>query len=69
MPNIIGTNIRRIRKSRGISSDTLARMSGVTHVRHIELGTRTPRIATLEKIAATLGVEVGDLFSGTGAGR
>jgi len=56
--------IRRIRRSRGLSQDRLAELSGVdqSSLSLIETGRRTPTIDTLARLADALGVEMADFF-------
>ena len=56
--------VARIRKELGVSREELARRSGVNSVTlwNIEKGHRSPNVATLEKLAAALGCELGDFF-------
>lgn len=59
----VGKNIRRYRKSRGMTQAQLAESVGLTEgaVRHYESGIRAVRPDLLESIAATLGVSVSAL--------
>ena len=61
---LVAWNIRRIRVSRGISSEALATGAGVdrAYVSRIERGVANPTIGILEQIAAVLEVEIGELF-------
>jgi transcriptional regulator with XRE-family HTH domain len=56
--------LRQIREQAGYSQQELANESGVSQhtISEIELGRRKPQGRTLRKLAATLGVEVGDFF-------
>ncbi len=60
----IGKKIRLSRLSRGLTLRGLARLSRISApaLSNIELGKTTPRIATLRKIAAILGIAPGELF-------
>jgi len=63
--NKIGKNIRRLRKSRGLSQDRLSKLADVSYNSIIKLetgGIRNPTIETLQKIAKALGVSVDDLL-------
>jgi transcriptional regulator with XRE-family HTH domain len=55
--------IREIREEKRMSRKDLAQKAGigVHSVERYELGQRSPTVATLEKIAAALGVEARDL--------
>lgn len=56
--------IREIRKKKGISSDKLGEMIGMSGaaIRNIEAGRRKIKVETLEKIAQALGVSVAELL-------
>jgi len=56
--------LTRIREERGLSQQGLADASGVNKatINQIERGRRSPNARTLEKLAAALGVEMGDFF-------
>ena len=60
----IGKEIKRLREERGWSQAQLAVYAGSSQptVNQIESGKRNPSTRTLEKLAATFGVEVGELF-------
>jgi len=63
--NKIGKNIRRLRKSRGLSQDRLSKLADVSYNSIIKLetsGIKNPTIETLQKIAKALGVSVDDLL-------
>ena len=59
----VGENIRRYRKSRGMTQAQLAEAVGLTEgaVRHYESGIRAVKPELLESIADTLGVSVNAL--------
>lgn len=59
----VGENIRRYRKSRGMTQAQLAETVGLTEgaVRHYESGIRAVKPELLESIAAALGVSVNAL--------
>ena len=59
----VGENIRRYRKSRGITQAQLAEAVGLTEgaVRHYESGIRAVKPELLESISAALGVSVNAL--------
>jgi transcriptional regulator with XRE-family HTH domain len=56
--------LRRIRKERGLSQQRLADLASVDKVTivHIEGGKVSPKVETLEKLAAALEVDLADLF-------
>lgn len=61
-----GANVRQARERAGLSQEALGFASGVhrTEVSLIELGRRNPRLTTILRIAAGLGVDVRELFGG-----
>lgn len=60
-----GDNIRELRRSRGYTQDRFARICGTNQVNVSawEVGTRTPTLATIRKIANTFNVPVSSLIS------
>jgi transcriptional regulator with XRE-family HTH domain len=60
----LASNIKRLRKARGWSQETLADEIGIdrTYVSGIERLVRNPTILVLERIAITLGVPAGRLL-------
>lgn len=56
---IIGANVGRLRRAKGISQEELAGISGYhrTYVGMIERGERNITVTTLEALAGALGVE------------
>ncbi|MGE5267333.1 MAG: helix-turn-helix domain-containing protein [Deltaproteobacteria bacterium] len=62
---IVGTNLREARRSRGYSLDTLAAASGVSRAMlgQIETGKSVPTITVLWKVAAALGVPVAQFIA------
>jgi Zn-dependent peptidase ImmA (M78 family)/DNA-binding XRE family transcriptional regulator len=64
-PNVIGTNLRRIRESKGFTQEHVAMLSGVSRpaYRNIETGDSMPKVSTLQNIAAGLGVRLEELVS------
>jgi transcriptional regulator with XRE-family HTH domain len=61
-----GGNLARHRKAAGLSQEEIGFQAAVhrTEVSQLERGLRVPRIDTLVKLAATLGVEPGALLEG-----
>ena len=64
----VGRNIRAIRKQRGLTLDELSALCGVNRddLGAYERGERTPRPATVEKIAAALEAPIVDIRGGMG---
>jgi transcriptional regulator with XRE-family HTH domain len=67
---MLGANLRRARRSRGLSLETLSKASGVSRamICQVELGKSAPTIGVLWKVAVALGVPLDALVSG-GSGR
>lgn len=61
-----GKRVAEVRKSRGVTQQQLAEMTGmsVVAIAYIETGKRWARLGTLSKIARHLNVDVSDLFTG-----
>lgn len=61
----VGTNIRRIRKAKGLTQEQLAHEAGVAmrYVVGVERAEENPSLKFLVKIADALGVEPGVLLS------
>ena len=61
---MIGEEVRRRREGMGLTGARLAARAGMapSAVSQIETGRRTPSSASVVKLAAALGMEVGDLF-------
>lgn len=64
LQGIIAENVRRLRKAKGLSQETLADVCGYhrTYVGGIERGERNITIATLEAVAGALDVDPRDLL-------
>lgn len=64
MARTLGINVRRYRKERGLSQETLAYEVGlaVTYVGQIERGIRNPTLDVVERFAKVLGVKPLDLL-------
>jgi transcriptional regulator with XRE-family HTH domain len=63
----VGRNIRKLRKSAGLTQDVFADLSGLNraHVGEVERGESNVTIQTLKIIADTLKVKIVDLVRGT----
>ena len=61
---LIGDNIRRFRKERGITQKKLGELCGIAepNIRKYENGKQNPKLETIEKIASALGVTAFDLM-------
>ncbi|RXH38646.1 XRE family transcriptional regulator [Bradyrhizobium nanningense] len=62
---LVAWNVRRIRVERGIPQDQLAYDAGIdrSYMGRIEQKKENPTIDLLERIAATLGIHVSELFT------
>ena len=60
----LATNMKRLRKERGLSQEALADEAGLdrTYISGIERIVRNPTITVIEKIAMALGCRSGDLL-------
>jgi Zn-dependent peptidase ImmA (M78 family)/DNA-binding XRE family transcriptional regulator len=61
---VIGANLRLIREARGLTQAQVAELAGISRpaYRNIENGDSTPKVSTLQNIAAGLDVKLQDLF-------
>ena len=61
---MVGDNIKRIRKERGITQKRLGELCGIAepNIRKYENGKQNPKLETVEKIASALGVTAFDLM-------
>lgn len=61
---LLGANIRKARKAKGISQEELALEAGMkrSYVSDLERGTRNPSVRAVGRLAAALDVEPGDLL-------
>lgn len=57
-------NLKRIRKEKGLTQKALSELTGIAEstIRRYEAKTLNPKISTLEKLAAGLGVTVYELM-------
>ena len=67
----IGPEIKRLRENADLSLRALAERAGfsASFISQLENGLVSPSIASLGKIASTLGVTLGDLFTTSGGYR
>lgn len=65
--NVVGLNVRRIRKARGLTQEKLAMESEIdlTYLGGIERGRRNPSVAVVGRIAGVLGVHPRELLDET----
>lgn len=56
---LLGENVRRLRKERGLSQEELAFRAGMkrSYLSDLERGTRNPTVRALDRLAAALTVE------------
>lgn len=68
-PRLIGEIIRRLRLKRHVSVRTFAAQTGFSpsFISQLENGLVSPSLGSLQKIAETLGVTLGDFFAATAA--
>lgn len=61
---IVGGNIKRLRRERGLSQEVLAHDADIAmrHLGRIERGEGNPTVAVLGRIAGVLGVHPRDLY-------
>jgi transcriptional regulator with XRE-family HTH domain len=64
MRNIVGENLKRIRKSRGLTQEEVALRSGLTqgYINQLENGKRMFTQKSLERIAKGLNISIIDFF-------
>jgi transcriptional regulator with XRE-family HTH domain len=62
---LVGLNVRRLRVAKGISQERLAFDSGVdrSYLGGMERGEENPTVDVLDRLAATLTVQLRELFS------
>jgi transcriptional regulator with XRE-family HTH domain len=63
MRRLVGQNVSRIRKKKGLTQERFAEISGFSqqYVSSLEQGRRNPTIVTLYELASALGVSHMDL--------
>lgn len=68
---IVGANIRRLRKERGLSQEALAGEAGLAmrHIGRIERGEGNPTVSMVAKIATVLGVHPSALYDEIAAAK
>jgi len=63
--SVIGRNLRRLRKAKGLSPHAVGKLAGLAHttVLRLECGDRSnPSIDTIEKLSQVLGVQISELI-------
>lgn len=65
---VLGANIRRLRKAKGLTQEQLAHEAGMAmrYVAGVERGEENPSLRFLVKIAEALGADPSDLLSRQG---
>ncbi len=68
LQRIVGRNLRRIRRERGLSQEEFADLLGVhrTYMGGVERGERNLTLRSLERLADRLKVDPRDLMAGDG---
>ena len=68
MRRLVGRNVRRIRKAKGLTQETLAEVSGFSqqYLSDLERGRRNPSVVTLYELSQALGVSHVDLVQPDG---
>ena len=63
---VVGGNVRRLRRAKGLSQEALALAGGVSqqHLSEIETGKQNPTLLTLHGLAEALEATVGELVQG-----
>ncbi|HEX4198045.1 MAG TPA: helix-turn-helix transcriptional regulator [Caulobacteraceae bacterium] len=61
---IVGANVRRLRKERGLTQEDVAHPAGISvrYLSGIESGQENPTVAVLGRLAAALGVHPSSLL-------
>lgn len=64
MKVIVGRQVRRLRREAGLTQDVVSERCGIfrTYLSRIESGAANPTVTVLVALAATLNVEVQELF-------
>jgi transcriptional regulator with XRE-family HTH domain len=70
-PQVIGEHIRRLRSDRGLSVRAFAAQTGFSpsFISQIENGQVSPSLGSMQKIAETLGVTLGEFFAAAETGE
>jgi transcriptional regulator with XRE-family HTH domain len=64
MRRLVGRNVLRIRKSKGITQERLAEISGFSqqYISGLEKGQRNPTVVTVYELSVALGVNIIELL-------
>jgi transcriptional regulator with XRE-family HTH domain len=64
MRKLVGRNVRRVRRQRGLTQERFAEVSGFSqqYISGLERGQRNPTVVTLYELAVALGVSHMDLL-------
>jgi transcriptional regulator with XRE-family HTH domain len=64
MRKLVGQNVRRIRRKRGLTQEKFAEISGFSqqYISGLESGRRNPTVVTVYELATALGVSHTDLL-------
>jgi transcriptional regulator with XRE-family HTH domain len=67
---VIGQHVRRLRRRAGLAARALGRRTGfsASFISQLENGLVSPSIGSMQKIAAALGVTLGEFFTAAGEG-
>jgi transcriptional regulator with XRE-family HTH domain len=67
MRKLVGRNVRRIRRKKGLTQEKFAELSGFSqqYISSLEQGRRNPTVVTLYELAAALGVSHRELLRST----
>ena len=60
----LAMRLKRFRKQRGLTQESLARKAGISHgyLARLEIGMHEPTLSTLRRLAKVLGVKLGQLL-------
>ena len=67
---VIGRHVGRLRRRAGLTTRALGRRAGfsASFISQLESGQVSPSISSMQKIAAALGVSLGEFFTAAGEG-
>jgi len=62
---VFGEKIKTLRKTRGLTQEQLAALSGLSiqYIGEIERGKRNPSLTSVENLATALGLSISELFN------